>query len=1239
MIQVAHITMFNPMTLAEEILYVTSSSSFAANGQNYRPCVGTKMSYSENLYSNGATDGSATIGVGNLILDNTDGSLDYLVNYSFDGRTISIYMMPDETGVTDNTTLYFKGIVAHVEPDLSTLTIVLKNRMEELNVAIQSAVFAGTNVGLGAAGGYEGQSGTIGGKTKPMVFGRVMSAEGLPINDYFLIYAFNFDTAGNRKALAAIYNVYVKGVNYYFAGDYANIAALQAATIATGYYATCLTEGVLRLGSVPTSNGSVVADVADGLEANCTAGQTIARVFQTAGYSAGTDYNPSALNILDAKNACPVGYFVTGQDTTATILNGLAASIGAWMIPDSLGVFQFDVIDTTENMLTGVNFDAYASVLTLNKDNIDIANTKRVQTGNKNENIPAKSLTLKHTKVWRTQDSNSLVESVSQTMREFFKNEFRSAHAESSIVGAQHLLAPTIEYDTYLNAPIAANLQNGDFSDDLENVGAGWLFANTNNGTGALQQLGGICQLIPNGGIAYLQQTLQIPADIQVGDWQLMVTLPVGFGGQVIIAQGATGLWNKVYASATSDQDLIIPFTVASGGTQSITLTLQTADSVTNAAFTGVVILQPSVPNAPIYANLVNGNFTSALGTGWTFSNNAGGSGTGVSTNGVCTLTPAGTGTCQISQTISSPNIWPGNWLFGVTVSAGFTAQLTIAQGATILYSGGVFTGLLKALVPFTMLSTGTQSITITIATSSISAVCKVTQAFVCLNHVNLSNYAKFLNQHFTIPFGQVANGWTLSGTGTYSQSLGGATLTPSAGDMTLTQTIAIPADITPGNWIAHVVAGAAGPIRLTILQGNIVLGTMTVALSTTGLLPLTVFSYGASTLTAIISTVSGAPINCSNFVMTTTSPGFYPTYAALINGDFSLSVGTGWTFANYAGGTGSVIFLNDNAKLTPSGTNGCHLDQTISLTAGNYALRITIVAGFSGHVSILNGSTQLFSKACTATAYDQPIECPFSLTGTTSVTIVLATTTSLSKATFKNASLYSLATNSAATFANLVNGTFATDILNLQAGWNFNAVTAGSDAYYSVLNGAITITPGASEGQISQTLMLNNGIFAGAWNLALTLAANCACLVTIYQGVTVIATATFVNVSTVAAQDFSLPFIVGSIAVGANSVTVTIASSGSPTTISGVAATLQTAGLTPQQEAQRRLNMESVLQQRYTVDLPISLGLSVRTGDMVTLQLARFGMDDGLEFLVIGRDDDNDAETVVLDVLNIPSN
>lgn len=1222
MIQIAHVNAFNTATQLEETIYLTSGRHYFANNKVYLPFISQKLSYKEQLLGSGVIDGPATIGIGDLICTNIDGMLDYLTPYAFDGRKITVYLVTDENDTDILSKLpYFTGTIKHVEFNFDKMTINVRSNMEVLNVPMTIAVYLGTNVGAGAAGGYEGTTATIGGKTKPQIFGRCMSAEGAAVNDFFLVYAFNYDNAGVFKPLYAVYNVYVKGIAYYPSGDYAVPSLLTQATIATGFYATCLASGLIRLGSVPANNGAVVADVADAPEAQCSAAQVTQRILQAnLSYVAGVNYDAGGLTYLDRLNACPVGYQVTSNETVGSVVTKILSSIGAWILPDANGLFRFGLIDKVAIMETDSAFYPVLSIGTSLYGN----SISRVPTGDQSQNVPAKSVKLNHTKCWKTQAAGALADAVTQTLRTFFATDFRQATAIDLATAAIHPLAPALTYDSYANLPLAVPVVNGDFSVNIAGQLAGWVFGNNANGNGALTQAFGALTLTPSGGTCYVTQTLLGPTAISPGQWQLALVVPSTYGVNVTISQGVTVLVNTNYNAAVNDQDLIIPFTMSSGGTQSITITLTTLDSVNRAQIVSVAVAQPIAPLSPILAGLVNGNFNTALPAGWT----ASGGGTAVSSNSVMTLTPSGI-QGQIVQTIVTPQIWAGNWVFSLTLVGATSLTITVKRGISLLYTSS-FTSTVtqKIYVPFVLTAIGAQNITITLSTIDAVTPAVFSYAVMMLNST-FSAYAKVLNSGFWQLLSVVGNGWafnTNGGSGTYAQTATYSLLMAAVGvNPSIVQTIAIPAGIGIGSWI-FTLALNSGNCGILIQQGTVVLVNTTSNLALTTI-PFDISTFGASTLTITLSTVSLGSVDIKKVQIQQGLSGSKFIYANLINGDFNVALaGTNWTYANDAGGTGTYYLIGHRITMAPV-TSDAQISQSLiigtGINAGNWNLGFVLALRTSIQAQVLQNGVILKTQNYTAGTQDVPINLPVVIGSVGNVTVQFRTI-GQNRATIGAIVLSAFDTTSVPIFADLLNGAFDIPIINAAGGWAF-VNNIGGKGTFSQLAGVVTLTPNSGTCQLQQNIVMP----AGNWTLNLTVAANTVAVLKVVQNAVTLATVTSVSQAT--DLNITLAFTTAS----ALPVTISIITVNSVTQcgVSNVVVQQAQIGLLPQQEAQRRLNILKQQMQRYTMDLPIRYTQSVMTGNVVTLVSPRFGLSAGKDFLVEGKSDDHDNEKVTLDV------
>jgi len=156
--------------------------------------------------------------------------------YSGDGYTLSDMRQEFAGrvvgGVTDATT------------GIAPLTIEVDKAI--VDVALLTQTYGG---GGGADGDVE-----LRGNFKPAGFGSPINIRPVLVNETLNIY--QVDAYNNTKSIAAVFEDAASfGAS---AGDYATYAALAAATVKEGQWATCIAEGLFRLGADPT--GTITCD-------------------------------------------------------------------------------------------------------------------------------------------------------------------------------------------------------------------------------------------------------------------------------------------------------------------------------------------------------------------------------------------------------------------------------------------------------------------------------------------------------------------------------------------------------------------------------------------------------------------------------------------------------------------------------------------------------------------------------------------------------------------------------------------------------------------------------------------------------------------------------------------------------------------------------------------------------------------------------------------------------------------
>lgn len=321
--------------------------------QHYSPVLTGPFNFEVRLFDGLEPSGRATVGFGEIVIWNGDGALDALLDMGWSGRTVTLKRGAEFAALSTYSTV-FKGTTDGLTPDEVNVRLRLRDRQELLNRPLQSDLYDGT-------GGAEGDA-SLTGKRKPLAYGRLFNVPAVLIDANNLVFQLH------DGGIAAILEVRDKGVpldeDSTFA-DYATYAALVAATINDGSYATCLAEGLFRVGGEPA--GQITVDLwgEDSGGSNGyveTAAAIIRRIvttrLDTANLVDPTDLDTASFTNVDADQPAPLGYWA-GPDSSLTIgqaLDEIMASIGGWWTFTLAGLMSIGILKaptgTADEVLT-----------------------------------------------------------------------------------------------------------------------------------------------------------------------------------------------------------------------------------------------------------------------------------------------------------------------------------------------------------------------------------------------------------------------------------------------------------------------------------------------------------------------------------------------------------------------------------------------------------------------------------------------------------------------------------------------------------------------------------------------------------------------------------------------------------------------------------------------------------------------------------------------------------------------
>ncbi len=430
-------TVYDKVSSVEKTLYfcggkggfVTEPDDIPAD-QYYEPRLLVPLVFSQSLYSNGQFSGESIPGYGAITIVNADGALDDFINYAVDGRRCVVKLGSPSFNYSDFGVV-FDGTMESVEFSNTTIEVKVRDLQHVLALPLQQTVYSGS-------GGWNGTS-DLTGRVIPHCYGRVRNAEPVLVDASNLRYQIHY------RSVQQIDAVRDKGSSLSNFGNYASLSLLDAASIPSGSYATCLSQGCFKLGSSPV--GQVTFDaIGDNVGGNVTdTAGIIKRIATDVG--AITGFDTTSFTNLTSLNGAVTGIYESEQITISEALTKLANSIGA-----------FYTFDRTGNMTVG-RIDAPSGTPTATFTKVEILSFSRKPTV-----IPNWRIKLGYKPNLRNLSQNELASSflpggVNASSNSSLTDEYRYVFSEDSSVKTAHLLAVDQEIETHLDTQVDAQAE------------------------------------------------------------------------------------------------------------------------------------------------------------------------------------------------------------------------------------------------------------------------------------------------------------------------------------------------------------------------------------------------------------------------------------------------------------------------------------------------------------------------------------------------------------------------------------------------------------------------------------------------------------------------------------------------------------------------------------------------------------------------------------------------------------
>ncbi|MEY9466281.1 hypothetical protein ABH973_006694 [Bradyrhizobium ottawaense] len=313
------------MDLSAELtlkIYVTTAAGYATEPSDTpanQPFRGVLQSFSFSRSIMQSDIGQFTTGTGNLTISNDDAEYDFLpLSYAIDGRPIQIRLGRVDAPYAETYPLA-QLTASGWNIDTEVISIDLEDYSYKLEVPLQPNTYGGTG---GADGGTD-----LTGKRKPLAFGNALNVSPVLLVPNLLIYQLH---DGPVQAVDAVYD---RGVPLTSGGNVADYTTLAAASLTPGQFKTCLSAGLVKLGS--SAAGTVTADVrGDNSSGYITTTADIVRwalrertVLEDPG-----DLDVASFAAVNTAQPAPVAYFAGPDDnlTVAAFVQALMGGIGGW---------------------------------------------------------------------------------------------------------------------------------------------------------------------------------------------------------------------------------------------------------------------------------------------------------------------------------------------------------------------------------------------------------------------------------------------------------------------------------------------------------------------------------------------------------------------------------------------------------------------------------------------------------------------------------------------------------------------------------------------------------------------------------------------------------------------------------------------------------------------------------------------------------------------------------------------
>ena len=422
----------------------------------YRPLIISFANLRRDVVKSGRAFGEAGVSGGVLEVANVhagqsqaEPGLDELVDHGF-GFIIELRLAASATQAYADTTLLAKGTAALQRAGFDRLLVRIRDRREETEKALQTLLFAGTNVGTT---GTEGLASDLKDRPKPDAFGaELFQVPLLPANAANEVWQIDAIRIG---APPVVYDGLVQlgtvtpptaetslgnltgsspaaGTFHYYLGGAGDGAFIKTGTTPKYQLTADLSIGQARGGTTRSLPGDLIEEL----------------LTQRAGVASG-DISSDDIAAINLAAPYTMGLYVNQPTTVRQAINQIAAACPGWWYPDRFGVFRVKRLVDPAGKSPVTTIKRFSRGDLGSTADTELIAIERLPTGDPGEGVPVWRVVGSYRRAYAVSRDNidPAARAADPVLIAAAAQETRTVVAEDTSVRSKHPLAIELEID------------------------------------------------------------------------------------------------------------------------------------------------------------------------------------------------------------------------------------------------------------------------------------------------------------------------------------------------------------------------------------------------------------------------------------------------------------------------------------------------------------------------------------------------------------------------------------------------------------------------------------------------------------------------------------------------------------------------------------------------------------------------------------------------------------------------